>query len=145
VHSFPNSGQLAKDIFAIGIIGLGFLGIPVLAGSAAYAMSEAFDWKEGLYRKFSKARGFYGVIIVATLIGLIINFLGINPIKALVFTAVFNGVASVPLIYLIARINGNANIMGDHRGGRLSRSIVWLTFGIMAAAAIAMFFALAKG
>ncbi len=145
VHSFPNSGQLAKDIFAVGIIGLGFLGIPVLAGSSAYAMSEAFGWKEGLYRKFSKAKGFYGVIIVGTLIGLLINFLGINPIKALVFTAVFNGVSSVPLLFLIARINSNKNIMGENKGGRLSRSVVWFTFGIMAAAAVAMFYALFSG
>ncbi|MGH7141944.1 MAG: NRAMP family divalent metal transporter [Candidatus Saccharimonadales bacterium] len=144
VNSFPDSGQLAKDIFAVGIIGLGFLAIPVLAGSAAYAMSEAFGWKAGLYRKFSKAKGFYGVIIVATLIGLMINFLGINPIKALVFTAVFNGVASVPLIFLLAKINGNKNIMGEHIGGKLSRTIVWLTFAVMGAAAIAMFYTLAK-
>ena len=145
VHSFPNSGQLAKDIFAIGIVGLGFLAIPVLAGSSAYAMSEAFGWKEGLYRKFSKAKGFYGVIIVGTLIGLLINFLGINPIKALVFTAVFNGVASVPLVFLIAKINSNEGIMGEYKGGRLSRFIMWVTFAIMATAAIAMFYTLFAG
>ncbi len=142
VRSFPNSGQLAKDIFAAGIIGLGLLAIPVLAGSASYAMSEAFGWKEGLYYKFRKAKAFYIVIITATMIGLLINFLGINPIKALVFTAVFNGVAAVPLLYLIARINGNKNILGDYRGGKLSRWLVWLTFFIMAAAAVAMFYTL---
>jgi len=140
VKSFPNSGQLAKDIFAAGVIGLGLLAIPVLAGSASYAMSEAFGWKEGLYYKFRKAKAFYIVIIVATLIGLLINFIGINPIKALVFTAVFNGIAAVPLIYLIARINANKNIMGEHSGGRLSQALIWLTFIIMGAAAIAMFF-----
>jgi len=140
VKSFPNSGQLAKDIFAAGVIGLGLLAIPVLAGSASYAMSEAFGWKEGLYYKFRKAKAFYIVIIVATLIGLLINFIGINPIKALVFTAVFNGIAAVPLIYLIARINANKNIMGEHIGGRLSQALIWLTFIIMGAAAIAMFF-----
>ena len=142
VRSFPNSGQLAKDIFAAGIIGLGLLAIPVLAGSASYAMSEAFGWKEGLYYKFRKAKAFYIVIITATMVGLLINFLGINPIKALVFTAVFNGVAAVPLLYLIARINGNKNILGDYRGGKLSRWLVWITFIIMAAAAIAMFYTL---
>src|SRR3989339_351701 len=102
VQSFPHAGQIARSLFAIGIIGLGMLGIPVLAGSAAYALSEAFGWKEGLYQKFSKAKGFYGVIIVSTLIGLLLNFIGIDPIKALVFTAVFNGVASVPLLFLLA-------------------------------------------
>lgn len=143
VHSFPNSGQVAKDLFAVGVVGLGLLGIPVLAGSASYALSEAFGWKEGLFRKFSKAKGFYGVIIVATLIGLSINFVGINPIKALVFTAVFNGVAAVPLIYFVARINSSKAILGQYRGGILSRSFVWLTFGVMGAAALAMFYTLA--
>lgn len=143
VRSFPNSGQLAKDIFAAGVIGLGLLAIPILAGSASYAMSEAFGWKEGLYYRFRKAKAFYIVIIIATLIGLLINFLGINPIKALVFTAVFNGVAAVPLIYLIARINSNKNIMGDYRGGLMSRVFIWLTFAIMATAAVAMFITLA--
>jgi NRAMP (natural resistance-associated macrophage protein)-like metal ion transporter len=138
VKSFPNSGQLAKDLFAVGVVGLGFLAIPVLAGSSSYAMSEALNWKEGLSRKFGEARGFYGVIILSTLVGLAINFVGINPIKALVFTAVFNGVASVPLLYLIAKINGDEAILGAYRGGTLSRSVVWLTFGIMALSAVAL-------
>ncbi len=142
VRTFPDSGQLAKDIFAVGVIGLGFLAIPILAGSAAYALSEAFGWKEGLYRKFSKARGFYGVIIIATLIGLGINFLGINPLKALVFTAVFNGVAAVPLVFLIARINRNKHILGKYVCGKLSRMIVWLTFIVMVTASIALFYTL---
>jgi len=99
VHSFPHSGQVAKDIFAVDVIGLGFLGIPVLAGSAAYALSEAMNWKEGFARKFGDARGFYGVIIISPLVGFALNFMGINPIKALVFTAVFNGIAAVALLY----------------------------------------------
>ena len=81
VRSFPNSGQVAKDLFAIGVIGLGLLAIPVLAGSAAYALAEAFGWTEGLSRKFSKAQGFYGVIILSMLIGLLLNFIGIDPIE----------------------------------------------------------------
>jgi NRAMP (natural resistance-associated macrophage protein)-like metal ion transporter len=142
VKSFPDSGQVAKDIFAVGVIGLGLLGVPVLAGSAAYALSEAFGWKAGLYRKFTKAKGFYGVIAVATLIGLSINFIGINPIKALIFTAVFNGVAAVPLVFLIARINSNRDIMGEHRGSRLSQTMIWITFIAMAASSLAMFYTL---
>lgn len=144
VQSFPNSGQLAKDLFAVGVIGLGLLGIPVLAGSAAYALSEAFDWKEGLSKKFMQARGFYGVIIVSTLVGLLLNFIGIDPIKALVFTAVFNGVAAVPLLFVIAKINGNKMVLGIYRGGRWSRALVWFTFLIMAVAAIAMFYTLSR-
>jgi NRAMP (natural resistance-associated macrophage protein)-like metal ion transporter len=140
VKSFHNAGQISKDIFAIGVVGLGLLGIPVLAGSAAYASAEAFNWKEGLSRKLSDARGFYGVIIVATLIGLVINFIGINPIKALVFTAVFNGIAAVPLLYLLARINGSEKILGDKKGGRWSRTFVWLTCVVMALSAVALLY-----
>ncbi len=139
VHSFPNSGQLARDLFAVGVIGLGLLAIPVLAGSAAYALAEAFDWREGLSRKFMEARGFYGVIIVSTGVGLLLNFIGINPIKALVFTAVFNGIAAVPLLFMIARINANREILGAYRGGILSRSLVWVTFGVMAICALGLF------
>jgi NRAMP (natural resistance-associated macrophage protein)-like metal ion transporter len=140
VRSFPNSGQIAKDIFAIGVIGLGLLGIPVLAGSASYALSEAMGWKEGLAQKFMKARGFYGVIIGATLVGLALNFVGIDPIKALVFTAVFNGIAAVPLLFVIARINSNKEILGAQVGGLLSRVFVWLTFGVMALSGVALLF-----
>ena len=140
VHSFPNAGQLARDIFAIGVFGLGFLGIPVLAGSAAYAMSEAFGWKEGLYRKFSKAKQFYAIIILSTIVGFIINFIGINPMKALVFAAVINGVVAVPLIFLIAKINSSEKILGEHKGGKISRAVVWITFIVMALSALSLFY-----
>ncbi len=142
VRSFPDSGQVAKDLFAVGVIGLGLLAIPVLAGSAAYALAEAFGWKEGLSRKFKKARGFYGVIILSMLIGLLLNFIGIDPMKALVFTAVFNGIAAVPLLFLIAKINGNPEILGDQRGGGLSRTFVWVTFGVMGLSAVALLYTL---
>lgn len=145
VQSFPNAGFLAKAIFAVGIVGLGFLGIPVLAGSAAYALSEAAGWKEGLYRKFTKAKGFYGVIIVATFVGLLINFLGINPMKALVYTAVFNGVTAVPLLFFIAKVNGSEKILGEYRGKIVSRTLLWVTFAIMALGAILMFVTLFTG
>lgn len=145
VQTFPHAGFLAKLIFAVGIIGLGLLGIPILSGSAAYALSEAFNMKEGLNLKLKKAHGFYGVITIATLIGLMINFIGIDPIKALVFTAVFNGVAAVPLIFLIARIARNKEIMGEYRSGWLSNTTVWITFIVMLASAVAMFYTLAQG
>jgi NRAMP (natural resistance-associated macrophage protein)-like metal ion transporter len=145
VQTFPHAGFLAKLIFATGIIGLGLLGIPVLSGSASYALSEAFNMKTGLNLKLKKAHGFYGVITIATIIGLMINFIGIDPIKALVFTAVFNGVAAVPLIFLIARIARNRKIMGEYRSGWLSNTVVWIAFVVMLASAIAMFYTLAKG
>jgi NRAMP (natural resistance-associated macrophage protein)-like metal ion transporter len=144
VQTFPYAGFLAKFIFAVGVIGLGLLGVPVLSASAAYAVSEAFNMKEGLNLKLKKAHGFYGVIIFSTLIGLFINFIGIDPIKALIFAAVFNGVAAVPLICLIALIAHNKKIMGQYRSGRLSQILVWLTFSIMAASALGMFYALSR-
>src|SRR5258708_26560132 len=88
VNSFPNAGFLAKSIFAIGVVGLGMLAVPVLSGSASYALSEALNWREGLNLQLKRAHGFYGVITIATLIGLMINFVGIDPVKALIYTAV---------------------------------------------------------
>ncbi len=145
VKGFPNAGLAAKLIFASGIVGLGLLAVPVLAGSASYALSEVMGWREGLFRKFAKARGFYIVIIISTLIGLGINFVGINPVKALIFTAVFNGVAAIPLVFLIAKLSSRADIMGEHASGRLSRILLWLTFAAMALAAVAMFATIGRG
>ena len=139
VNTFPNAGYLSKLIFSVGIIGLGMLSIPVLSGSASYAVSEAFKWNAGLSLKLKKAHGFYGVITIATLIGLIINFIGIDPIKALVITAVINGVVAVPLIFLVAKIAASEKIMGEYKSGWVSKTIVWISFGAMATAAIAMF------
>src|SRR5215469_6173299 len=144
VQTFPNAGYLAKVIFATGIIGLGLLSIPVLAGSASYALSETLQWPGGLDLKLTRAWGFYGVITVATLIGLLLNFIGIDPIKALVYTAVINGVVAVPLIFVIALIARNKNIMGQYTSGWLSNLLVWLTFLGMGAAAVAMFTTLGR-
>jgi len=144
VHSFPHSGYLSKVIFSIGIIGLGFLAVPVLSGSAAYAVSEAVNWKSGLNLKLKRAHGFYGIITIATVIGLIINFVGINPVKALVYSAVLNGVAAVPLIFLIIKISVSDKIMGEFKSGALSKIILWITFLAMGSAAIAMFFMMGK-
>jgi NRAMP (natural resistance-associated macrophage protein)-like metal ion transporter len=144
VHSFPNAGFLSKLIFSVGIIGLGFLAVPVLSGSAAYAVSEAFNWNASLNYKPRNAVGFYGVITVATVIGLIINFVGIDPVKALVYAAVLNGVAAVPLLFLILKIAGNKKIMGQYKSGPLSNSLLWITFIAMGAAAVAMFFTIGR-
>jgi NRAMP (natural resistance-associated macrophage protein)-like metal ion transporter len=140
VSSFPNSGLLAGDLFALGIIGVGLLAIPVLAGSAAYALAEAFDWREGLSARFTEARSFYGVIVAATGLGLLLNFVGVDPIKALVLTAVFNGIAAVPLLFLIAKINANEKILEANCGGALSRIFVWLSFGVMGLCAVALLY-----
>ena len=145
VQTFPNAGMLAKIIFAVGIFGLGVLAIPVLAGSASYAMSEAFGWKEGLNLKLKQAYGFYGVIIGSTVIGMIINLIGIDPVKTLIFAAVVNGVVAVPLIYYIAKIARDEKVMGKYRSGWLSNTFVWLTFVAMGLAALAMFYTLILG
>jgi NRAMP (natural resistance-associated macrophage protein)-like metal ion transporter len=144
VHSFPNAGFLAKLIFSIGIIGLGLLAVPVLSGSAAYAVSEAFDWDASLNLKLTHAHGFYGVITIATMIGLIINFVGIDPVRALVYAAVLNGVAAVPLLFLIIKISRNKEIMGENKSGTLSSFLLWFTFIAMGAAAVAMFFTIGR-
>ena len=145
VHGIPNAGLVAKLIFSVGIIGLGLLAVPVLAGSSSYAISETLGWKEGLYRKFSKASGFYLIIILATLAGLGIDFIGIDPIKALVFTAVFNGIAAVPLLFIIAKVGNNSKIMGEYKNGWLSNTVVRLAFGVMAAAVIILFYSFVHG
>jgi NRAMP (natural resistance-associated macrophage protein)-like metal ion transporter len=142
VHNFPDSGMVAKLIFSVGILGLGLLAVPVLAGSASYAICETLGWKEGLYRKFKRAVGFYGVIILATLAGLAINFLGIDPIKALVFTAVFNGIAAVPLLLMILRVGNNRTIMGEYKNGLLSNAGILIAFAAMASAVLVLFYSL---
>ncbi|MBI4037776.1 divalent metal cation transporter [Candidatus Curtissbacteria bacterium] len=145
VQNFPNAGLVAKLIFSIGVIGLGLLAVPVLAGSASYAISETMGWKEGLHRKFRHATGFYAVITIATLVGLSLNFLGVDPIKALIFTAVFNGVAAVPLLFMIARVGNNEKIMGEHKNGPISNLGIRVTFSVMALAVFILFFALITG
>lgn len=138
VHSFPNAGLLAKLLFATGILGVGLLGIPVLAGSAAYAVAEAFHWREGLSKTFRQAPGFYVVIGTATLVGILLNLLGINPISALVYSAVINGVVAVPLLVLILLVANKRSIMGAHTNGWLSNIMGILTTAAMAAAAVAL-------
>jgi NRAMP (natural resistance-associated macrophage protein)-like metal ion transporter len=145
VQGFPNAGLIAKLIFSVGIIGIGLLAIPTLAGSSAYAISETLGWKEGLYRKFSKAIGFYAVIIGATIVGLVINFVGIDPIQALIFTAVFNGIAAVPLLWMIARIGNDGQIMGQYKNSRISNLFVRIAFIAMTLAVLALFYFIATG
>jgi Mn2+/Fe2+ NRAMP family transporter len=139
VQGFPNAGLVAKVIFSVGIIGLGLLAVPVLAGSSSYAISEALGWKEGLHRKAKRAVGFYGIIILAVLVGMSINFLGIDPIRALVFAAVFNAIAAVPLLLMIARIGNNPAIMGDYKNGIISNSIVRITLVVMTISVLVLF------
>lgn len=141
----PFAGDFAKYIFALGIVGLGFIAVPVLAGSVAYAVAEVMGWPGSLDYKFKRAKCFYLIIIIATVIGLAFNFLEINPMKALIYAAVINGVVAVPLIFLIGIIGNNKKIMGDKKNGALSNIFIAITFIGMTAAGIAMFVSFFKG
>jgi Mn2+/Fe2+ NRAMP family transporter len=135
----PLAGRGASILLATGLIGAGFLSIPILTGSASYAVAEAFGWKYGLDEKPHRARAFYGVIAGSTLVGMFINFVGIEPISALFWTAVLNGVLAPPLLVLIMLVSNNRTVMKTHTNGIPLNILGWATTAIMALAAIAMF------
>lgn len=122
----PLAGGNAALLFTLGIIGTGMLAVPVLAGSASYALSESFGWKFGLYRKLEHAYSFYGVIMISLLIGLLINFIGLDPIKALIYSAVLNGLIAPVILVLIILISSNKKVMGKWVNGPVSKSLGWL-------------------
>lgn len=133
----PFAGDFAFVLFAIGIIGTGMLAIPVLAGSAAYAVSESFGWKFGLYRKLKEAYAFYGVIALATIVGIILNFIGLDPIKALIYSAVGNGLVAPIILFLIVSMSSRSDIMGESKNGISTRIIGWITVILMSLVALA--------
>ncbi len=141
----PVAGDLASLLFAAGIVGTGLLAVPVLAGSSAYATAEAFKLRKGLYLKFRQARQFYTVIALSTVVGAAMNLLGINPIQALYYTAVINGVAAPPLLLIIMLVSNNRKIMKDKTNGRLSNILGWTATVVMTAAALALLASLALG
>ena len=134
----PIAGRFASVLFAAGIVGTGLLAVPILAGGSAYAMAETFTWREGLYLKLRQAWGFYGVIAFSTMLGAAMNFLGINPIKALYYTAIINGLVAPPLLWLIMLIGNNRKIMNDKVNGRTSNILGWFTTIAMTMAAVAL-------
>jgi NRAMP (natural resistance-associated macrophage protein)-like metal ion transporter len=134
----PIAGDAAGILLALGLVGSGFLAVPVLTGSAAYAMSEAFGWRYGLDENPARAKQFYGVIVVATLVGMLINFVGINPIDALFWTAVLNGFVAPPLMVVIMLVANNRHIMQDRTNGWFTNLLGWLATLLMFAAAIAL-------
>jgi len=144
VKSFPNAGEIAETIFALGIIGTGLLAVPVLAGSCGYALSDAFGWREGLNRKFGQAKHFYLVIAASTVIGLWINFTNIDPIRALIYTAVINGIVAVPMLFTIMGIANDKKILGDMTNKRLSNVLGWTAFIIMSISVFILFVTWAK-
>ena len=134
----PLAGPFASVLFALGILGVGLIGVPVLAGSAAYGLAEAMGWKEGLELKASDARGFYGVIAVATLGGLALEFTPINPFKALFWSAVINGVVAVPLLAVITILASKKSVMGPFTASRPLIVLGWISTAVMGLTALAM-------
>jgi NRAMP (natural resistance-associated macrophage protein)-like metal ion transporter len=131
----PLAGKFSYICFALGVIGTGFLAIPVLTGSLSYILAETFGWEEGLDKKFHEARAFYIVIILSLIIGLQINIVGISPMKALIFTAILYGITSPVLIAVILHISNNKKIMHEFTNNRLSNVLGMITFILMTFAA----------
>ncbi|HEY5525341.1 MAG TPA: Nramp family divalent metal transporter [Clostridium sp.] len=140
----PLAGNFAYLIFSIGIIGIGLQSIPVLAGSATYAIAETFGFKEGLSKKLKKAWPFYLVLGLATLIGALVDLIKINPITALYYVAIINGVISVPLIAIIIKVADNEKVVGKNKSKRIFKIIAWITFAFIGAASLYMIFNLIR-
>jgi len=135
----PLAGDFAFLLFALGILGVGLIGVPVLAGSAAYALAEAMGWNWGLERNASDARGFYGVIAVSVLAGLLIQYSPISPMKALFWSAVINGVVAVPLMVVVILMASDKAVMGAYTASRSLVVLGWIATAVMGAAAVRMF------
>ena len=134
----PLAGNFAFILFALGIFGVGLIGVPVLAGSGAYALCEAMGWNWGLERRTKDARGFYGVIAVSVLLALVIQYSPISPMKALVWSAVINGLVAVPLMVVILLLVTRRSVMGPYTAPRSMLVLGWLATGVMGAAAVWM-------
>jgi Mn2+/Fe2+ NRAMP family transporter len=134
----PLAGDLTFLLFSLGIIGTGLLAIPVLAGSAAYALAEALQWPIGLERKLHRAKGFYGILCGATILGVAMNFASINPIKALFWSAVLNGVVAVPVMIVMMPLSMRKGIMSGFTLPLTLRILGWVATGVMAVTVVAI-------
>ncbi len=134
----PVAGRFAFALFALGILGTGLLAVPVLAGSAAYAVGEARRWTVGLARQPLEAKAFYATLSAAVVIGVGLNFAGVNPMRALYWSAVVNGVVAVPVLALMVLMAGSRRIMGEFTVGAALTTIGWLAVGLMTASIVAM-------
>lgn len=132
----PLLGPLAYLLFSIGIIGVGLLAIPVLAGSVGYMLAEVFNWREGMDRPFRKARGFYSVIIATTIIGMLMTLLGFDPIELLIYAAIFYALITPPLIYFILRFASNPAIMKHKINTKSTNVFGWIAFAVMSLAVV---------
>lgn len=138
----PFAGNATYFLFAIGIIGTGLLAIPVLAGSSSYAIAESLRWREGLYRNLNQAHAFYGITIISMIAGLGLNFVGLDPIKALIYAAVANGLVAPFILYFIVKLSSNKKIMGHWANRPFTTAVGWITTGLMAVSGIAAIFSL---
>lgn len=136
----PLAGKSAYWLFALGVMGTGFLAIPVLAGSLSYITSETFGWQEGLDKKFREAKGFYVVMIISVAVALGINFIGISPVQSLLYTAVLYGLTAPVMIFLVLLICNNRHIMGDYTNSLRSNLMGTLTFILMTASALSLLY-----
>ncbi len=135
----PLAGRFAFTLFALGIIGTGLLALPVLAGSASFALGEALGWPVGMARKPLNARAFYGTIVAATLVGALLNFSSLDPVKALFWSAVLNGVVAVPIMVMMMLMAVRRDVMGQFTLGPVLKAMGWLATGVMTVAAVGMF------
>jgi Mn2+/Fe2+ NRAMP family transporter len=138
----PFAGNATYWLFALGILGMGLLAIPVMAGSSAYAISESLGKRQGLNNKLKQGYSFYGVIIISMIVGLSLNFIGLNPIKALIYSAVLNGIVAPVILVLILLIARNRKVMGEWTNGKLSAGFGWMLTMLMAVSGIAAIYAL---
>lgn len=134
----PLAGEFTFVLFALGIIGTGMLAVPVLAASAGYAVADAFEWRSGLDHDVLEAKGFFGVIAASTIIGTLIDFTPLDPIKALVWSAVVNGIIAVPIMAVMMWLGSNREILGDYTLSRRHLVLGWFATAVMAAAVVAM-------
>jgi len=140
----PAAGGFAYVLFAAGILATGLLAVPVLAGGVAYAVGEALGWKRGLAREAGRAPKFYAMIVVCLALAVLLNLVGVKPIRALVLSQLLNGLVTIPLVFLVLRICNNTEIMGSATNGWLANVLGWLTFVIIAALGAGAIWALAQ-
>ena len=141
----PLAGNLAYLLFAIGVIGTGLIAIPVLSGSLSYIITETFGWEQGLDKKFHEAKAFYITIAISLILGLSLNYIGISPMKALIYTAILYGLTAPVLIAIILHISNNKKVMGEFTNSRMSNILGFAAFIIMSAAAITLLYLQFKG
>ena len=141
----PLAGNFAYLLFAIGVIGTGFLAIPVLSGSLSYIFTETFGWRDGLDKKFHQAKTFYIIIAISLILGLSLNYIGISPIKALIYSAILYGLTSPVLIAIILHISNNKKIMGKNTNGKISNIFGFATLVLMTVAVVVLIYMQFRG